>query len=80
MSSHIVNVTINGYTSDLGTEAQDMTLSVNRAKAVASILQSQGIDSKRLIINGMGKSNYVASNKTPAGRALNDRVELVYVP
>jgi outer membrane protein OmpA-like peptidoglycan-associated protein len=55
----------------------NMTLSQRRASAVASWLAGNGIKRVRLLTAGMGDSQPVADNTTEAGRAKNDRVELV---
>jgi outer membrane protein OmpA-like peptidoglycan-associated protein len=42
-------------------------------------LVKAGIPENRLIPHGYGKTNFVAPNDTPEGRAQNRRVELVPV-
>ena len=73
-------LSVNGYTSAMGTEAEDMALSMQRDEAVAQYIETRGVDAKRVTLYSFGKANFVATNKTPQGRALNDRVELVYAP
>lgn len=70
-------LTVNGYTSAMGTETDDMTLSMQRDQAVAEYLEAHGVPSTRITLSGYGKTAFVATNKTPQGRALNDRVELI---
>jgi len=55
-------------------------LSQKRAEAVAAYLVSQGVNPDLVIAKGYGEANPVASNKTPAGRAQNRRVELSLAP
>ncbi|RMG28497.1 MAG: OmpA family protein, partial [Bacteroidetes bacterium] len=44
-------------------------------------LLSKGIDNGRIAYSGYGESQPIASNATPAGRALNRRVEFeLYAP
>jgi len=74
-----VTVNVNGYTDAIGTEAYNLKLSERRANAVVNYLVEQGISASRLIPQGFGKTNFVASNDTPEGRAQNRRVELVPV-
>jgi OmpA-OmpF porin, OOP family len=52
-------------------------LSERRADAVGDYLVRAGIPSSQLIPHGYGKTNFVAPNDTPEGRAQNRRVELV---
>ena len=74
-----VTVNVDGYTDAIGTEAYNLKLSERRADAVVNYLEQQGIPASRLIPHGYGKTNFVASNDTPEGRAQNRRVELVPV-
>ena len=55
-------------------------LSQKRADAVAAYLVSQGVSADLVTAKGFGETNPVASNKTPAGRAQNRRVELSLAP
>ena len=68
-----------GYTDSIGTDAYNLKLSERRAQAVKAYLESKGIDKSRIYTEGKGKTQPVASNKTPQGRALNRRVEIEVV-
>lgn len=67
-----------GYTdsSRLETSKRAKALGENRAKAVASYLESKGVEASRLTITNGGANNPVGDNKTPAGKKLNRRVEI----
>ena len=54
-----------------------MEVSEKRAEAVREYLVSQGVPDDRVMATGKGESEPVATNKTPAGRQQNRRVELV---
>ncbi|HIF9106960.1 TPA: OmpA family protein [Photobacterium damselae] len=67
-----------GYTDSRGSEAYNQKLSVKRADAVAEALRSvMNVDGSRIIAEGRGESNPVASNDTAEGRAQNRRVEII---
>ena len=68
---------IEGYTDAVGSDAYNMELSRRRAQSVADYLVSQGAKMSNLEIVPMGESNPVATNKTPEGRAMNRRVEII---
>jgi len=76
-------VNVNGYTDSIGTDAYNLTLSQQRAKAVANAIAKARPDLKTTT-NGYGKADPVAPNKNgdgsdnPIGRAQNRRVEIVY--
>ncbi len=72
-------VQINGYTDSTGSAAYNNTLSLRRANAVANYLRVQGVSADRLITDGLGKENPIASNATAAGREQNRRVEIVLI-
>ena len=69
-------IQINGYTDNVGKPADNLLLSVNRAKAVIGYLQSKGIAANRLAGKGFGEGKPVASNNTNEGKAANRRTEL----
>jgi outer membrane protein OmpA-like peptidoglycan-associated protein len=68
-------VEINAYTDNIGSDKYNLKLSENRAASVVNYLVQKGISRSRLISQGFGKENPVASNDTEQGRALNRRVE-----
>jgi outer membrane protein OmpA-like peptidoglycan-associated protein len=74
-----MKVEVNGYTDAIGSYSYNLRLSKRRADAVVAYLESKGISSDRLIPQGFGKTNFVATNKTAEGRAQNRRVELIPV-
>jgi outer membrane protein OmpA-like peptidoglycan-associated protein len=73
-------VEVAGHTDSTGSDAYNQSLSERRASSVAAYLQSQGLDSQRLITIGLGESMPVADNSTQAGRQANRRVEITLVP
>ena len=74
-----LTIQISGYTDNVGKPADNLLLSINRAKAVITYLQSKGIDSKRLTGKGFGESNAIAPNTTEAGKSQNRRTELTVI-
>jgi outer membrane protein OmpA-like peptidoglycan-associated protein len=67
---------IGGHTDDVGNDDANMTLSQNRADAVAKYLISKGVNPVRVSATGYGETRPVDTNKTKAGKARNRRVEL----
>ena len=73
-----MRVFIVGHTDSQGSYEHNMTLSRQRAEAVAAALvKSYAIAKARLYTAGIGYLAPVGSNATEDGRALNRRVELV---
>ena len=73
-------IQVNGYTDNTGKDAHNQELSQRRANAVAQYLIAQGVSSNRIVANGFGSSNPIASNSTPDGRLQNRRVEIKILP
>lgn len=71
-----LDISIQGYCDIVGSDAYNKILSEKRARAVYDYFLSQGIAADRMRTVGYGRSNPIASNKTPAGRAKNRRVEI----
>lgn len=71
-----LQVEISGFTDNIGSVSLNRELSEKRAKGVVDLLISKGIDKSRLIYNGYGGLQPIASNFTEEGRQLNNRVEL----
>ena len=73
-------IQVNGYTDSTGNDAHNQELSERRANAVAQYLIAQGVSSSRIVANGFGSSNPIASNSTQEGRLQNRRVEIKILP
>jgi len=70
---------VNAYTDPTGGKEENLKLSQRRAENVKAYLETQGIESERMIPRGFGAENFVASNDTAKTRKQNRRVELVPV-
>jgi OOP family OmpA-OmpF porin len=60
----------------VGSEAYNIQLSENRAKAVKDYMAEAGIDPEIISIKAYGKSSPIAPGTTDAERAQNRRVEI----
>lgn len=69
-------VTIIGHTDNTGSDAVNNPLSVNRASSTRDHLVGRGVAINRIQIDGRGSREPVATNDTPANRAINRRVEI----
>ena len=69
-------ITVYGHTDNVGSEAANRKISLQRAESVGNYLNSKGIAKSRITMHGMGYDQPVADNSTEAGRAQNRRVEV----
>ncbi len=69
-----------GHTDSTGSLDYNLRLSERRADAVAAELIQNGVPGSRVVTQGMGPQQPVASNATAAGRAQNRRVEIIIRP
>lgn len=81
--AHGAAVSVGGHTDSIGDDASNLTLSQQRAQAVADLITAARPDLV-LSVEGFGESKPVADNGTPPdndnpeGRAQNRRVEIRY--
>jgi outer membrane protein OmpA-like peptidoglycan-associated protein len=68
---------VEGYTDNIGSDDYNQKLSEQRADAVRDYLVTQGVAQTNIAAAGYGKSDPVADNSTNSGRAENRRVQLV---
>lgn len=68
---------VEGHTDSDGDDANNQTLSEQRAQTVMTKLIAMGISADRLTSKGFGESQPVADNGTVEGKANNRRVEFV---
>jgi outer membrane protein OmpA-like peptidoglycan-associated protein len=69
-------IEIGGHTDNVGSAANNLRLSMERATAVMNYMISKGIDSSRLEAKGYGMTKPIENNKTEEGRAQNRRTEV----
>jgi outer membrane protein OmpA-like peptidoglycan-associated protein len=67
---------VDGHTDSKGSDNYNLTLSQERAQAVANYLANLQVASTRMTLHGYGESRPIATNDTEEGRALNRRVEV----
>jgi outer membrane protein OmpA-like peptidoglycan-associated protein len=73
-------VVIEAFTDSRGEAASLQKLTQDRAETLAGRLVSAGVDGARIQASGMGTSNPLSANTTPAGRLRNRRIELTLIP
>lgn len=66
-----------GHTDSQGANDFNLALSLDRARAVAGRLESQGVAKARLRPEGFGSAYPVVGNDTENGRSLNRRTEII---
>ena len=67
---------VEGHTAATGNETGEMRLSALRAHKIAKELSKRGIPQEKFICKGSSAHKPVADNSTPAGKAVNRRVEI----
>ena len=70
-------IEIRGHTDNVGSDDNNLALSMDRAFEVKTLLERNGVTGKRVAANGYGESKPVATNDTAEGRAQNRRTEFV---
>jgi outer membrane protein OmpA-like peptidoglycan-associated protein len=71
------HVRIEGHTDNTGDLLGNNTLSQAQAESVLAYLNRKGISLDKLAAVGMGPDRPIAANKTPEGRQLNRRLEII---
>jgi outer membrane protein OmpA-like peptidoglycan-associated protein len=73
------SVLVVGYTDNRGRRDELLARSQAQATAVYSALIARGVEAKRMVVSGNGGEEPVSDNRTTAGRALNNRVEVIVI-
>lgn len=68
-------VVVEGHTDAQGVREENLTLSLNRARAVVASLVGYGVTESRVRAEGYGPDKPLATNETATGRAQNRRIE-----
>ncbi|MGD8878380.1 MAG: OmpA family protein [Syntrophobacterales bacterium] len=74
------DIVIRGYTDNVGSSKYNKRLSRTRTQIVRNYLVGKGIDPEKIKTISMGEQDPLLPNTTPAGRAVNRRVEIELVP
>ena len=72
-------VQVVGYTDNRGRADGLLALSLARAQSVYNALVTRGVDAKRMVVSGQGSAEPITDNRTPGGRAQNNRIEIVFL-
>ena len=73
----VKKIIVTGYTDNIGSDAYNLKLSLQRAQSVADYLMYvEKLSPSLFLIKGKGKANPIASNVSKEGRAKNRRVEI----
>ena len=80
LNSHTqLSAKVTGHTDSVGNAALNDRLSTNRANATINRLIALGVPSARLVGEGKGQREPIASNDTAEGRAANRRVDVLVI-
>lgn len=71
----LLKIELGGHTDNVGSDAVNNKLSLNRVNSVIAYLTKKGINANRMVGKGYGASKPIAENNTAAGRKQNRRVE-----
>jgi outer membrane protein OmpA-like peptidoglycan-associated protein len=72
-------VQVIGHTDNRGKSGELVAISAARANAVFQALLSRGVEARRLMPSGVGGDEPIEDNHSAAGRAKNNRVEIVFL-
>jgi outer membrane protein OmpA-like peptidoglycan-associated protein len=72
-------IEIRGHTDNIGTEKNNMELSLARAQSVATAIVQKGIMKNRLIPKGIGEAEPLNSNENEEQRKQNRRTEFIMI-
>jgi len=72
-------VQVVGHTDSKGKDSAMLALSAARAQSVFNALVTRGVDVRRMMSSGQGGAEPIADGRTAQGRALNHRVEIIFL-
>lgn len=73
------NILVEGHTDNTGPDDHNMTLSKDRAQAVAFYMATVEVKSARFSTAGYGATQPIVMNDTPEGRQKNRRVDIAVI-
>jgi OmpA-OmpF porin, OOP family len=75
---NVERIMVIGHTDSVGTIPYNQKLSERRANSVKVFMMSKGVPADRIVTEGRGKLDPIATNKTAEGRQLNRRVDITF--
>ncbi len=72
-----VNIVIRGHSDSLGSKQRNSFISLLRSGQMKKALVKEGVNPRRIRIEGLGDAEPIATNKTPRGRMRNRRIDLI---
>lgn len=69
-------IEIGGHTDNVGSDAKNLVLSLERAKSIVAYLIVKGIENDRLVAKGYGAEEPIEENTSGEGRQKNRRTEV----
>jgi outer membrane protein OmpA-like peptidoglycan-associated protein len=69
-----VKISVEGHTDNIGADAANMAIGLDRARAIREHLIASGISADRIEIRSAGEGSPIAPNTTALGRQQNRRI------
>jgi outer membrane protein OmpA-like peptidoglycan-associated protein len=72
-------IRIAGYTDNIGPDTVNAKLAQSRAEAIRTLMLKRGVPPERIVVTWSAGGRDIADNTTETGRAMNRRVEVLFV-
>ncbi len=72
-------IRIAGYTDNIGPDTVNAKLAQSRAEAIRTLMLKRGVPPERIVVTWSAGGRDIADNSTETGRAMNRRVEVLFV-
>ena len=72
-------IRIAGYTDNIGPDTVNAKLAQSRAEAIRTLMLKRGVPPERIVVTWSASGREIADNSTETGRAMNRRVEVLFV-
>jgi outer membrane protein OmpA-like peptidoglycan-associated protein len=72
-------IRIAGYTDNVGPDTVNAKLAQSRAEAIRTLMLKRGVPPERIVVTWSAGGRDIADNNTETGRAMNRRVEVLFV-
>ena len=72
-------IRIAGYTDNIGPDSINAKLAQSRAEAIRTLMLKRGVPAERIVVTWSAGGRDIADNATESGRAMNRRVEVLFV-